>query len=79
VRALQFSREVSGHDVQGGKGFAGVAEEGLRIDVREDSEDVTNGTRLLLIVLAEGRDVFNISVYEGRGVQSDILHLLLLA
>jgi hypothetical protein len=34
---------------------------------------------LLLIVLTEGRDVFIISVFEGWGVQGDILHLQLLA
>ena len=63
VRTLQLACEVSGHDVQGGEGFAGVAEQGLGVDVGEDGEDVADESGLLLIVLTEGRDVFIISLF----------------
>ena len=77
--ALQLASKAGGHDVQRGEGFAGVAEQGLGVDVGKDCEYGTDGSRLLLTVSIAGYEVFGSSVFEGQGVRGNLFHLQLLA
>ncbi|MNI94925.1 hypothetical protein D3C73_1531070 [compost metagenome] len=42
ARALQFAGQIRAHDIQRGKGFTGVTEQGLRVDVRNDGKDIAD-------------------------------------
>jgi len=52
TRAFQFTGEIGGHDTEGGEGFRGVTQEGFRVDIRNDGEEIVG--RLGMCVRAQG-------------------------
>jgi hypothetical protein len=57
ARTFHFTRKVGGHDIQGRECFAGVTEQGLGVDVRNDGEHMADriGTTRITQTCADKR------------------------
>ena len=58
TRAFQFTGEIGGHDTERGEGFRGVTEQGFRVDIRNDGEEIVGRFRRCLSAQGHADELF---------------------